>query len=188
MSQPPRLFDRARHRLRLDRAAGRYGEAGFLKRRAAEDIVERLGVVRRDFSVAADLGARDGAFAAALAASDVSSKVGLLIETDLSAAMLAGGRVRIPRLIVADEERLPFADASFDLVVSSLALHWTNDLRRRLLIPDPPGAEAGRACSWRRSSAASSRADRAAPGAFDGGGAGAAGRRGAAGLAVRRRL
>jgi len=30
--------------------------------------------------------------------------------------------------IVADEERLPFADASLDLVVSLLNLHWTNDL------------------------------------------------------------
>ena len=28
----------------------------------------------------------------------------------------------------ADEERLPFADESLDLIVSTLALHWTNDL------------------------------------------------------------
>src|SRR5690606_27604229 len=46
-----------------------------------------------------------------------------------------------PRL-VADEERLPFAERSLDLVVSSLALHWTNDLvgalvqARRALKPD----------------------------------------------------
>ena len=30
--------------------------------------------------------------------------------------------------MVVDEERLPFAPASLDLVVSSLALHWVNDL------------------------------------------------------------
>lgn len=30
--------------------------------------------------------------------------------------------------IVADEERLPFAEASLDLVVSTLGLHWTNDV------------------------------------------------------------
>jgi SAM-dependent methyltransferase len=122
MSGPPRLFDRALHRRRLDRAAAGY--AGFLKQRAADDLAERLAAVRRDFTLAADLGARDGAFARALAASDAAAKVGLLVETDLSSRMLAGREG--PRVVV-DEERLPFADASLDLVVSSLALHWTND-------------------------------------------------------------
>jgi SAM-dependent methyltransferase len=122
MSGPPRLFDRALHRRRLDRAAAGY--AGFLKRRTAEDLVERLAAVRRDFPVAVDLGARDGGFARALAASDAAAKVGLLVESDLSAAMLAG---RAGVRLVADEERLPFAPESLDLVVSSLALHWTND-------------------------------------------------------------
>src|SRR5580704_7685734 len=125
MSGPPRLFDRARHRLRLARAAPRFAAASFLKRRAAEDIVERLEAVRREFPIAVDLGARDGAFARALAASDAAAKVGFLVETDLAAAMLAG---RHGARLAADEERLPFAPASLDLVVSSLALHWTNDL------------------------------------------------------------
>ena len=123
MSGPPRLFDRDLHRLRLDRAAGAYEP--FLKRRAAEDLVARLEAVRRDFPIAVDLGASDGAFAAALAGSDAAAKIGLLVETDLSGAML---RRRSGVRLVADEERLPFAPASLDLVVSSLALHWTNDL------------------------------------------------------------
>ncbi len=44
--------------------------------------------------------------------------------------------------VVADEERLPFAPDSLDLVVSLLGLHWTNDLVgaliqiRRALRPD----------------------------------------------------
>ncbi|HEY1752681.1 MAG TPA: methyltransferase domain-containing protein [Caulobacteraceae bacterium] len=124
MSGPPRLFDRALHRRRLDRAAAGYANAGFLKRRAAQDLVARLEAIRREFPVAVDLGARDGAFVRALAASDAAAKVGLLVETDLSAAMLAG---RHGLRLVADEERLPFAPQSLDLVVSSLALHWTND-------------------------------------------------------------
>ncbi len=37
------------------------------------------------------------------------------------------GRGAGARLVV-DEERLPFAPASLDLIVSSLALHWINDL------------------------------------------------------------
>jgi SAM-dependent methyltransferase len=122
MSGPPPLFDRALHRRRLDRAAAGY--ADFLKRRAADDMVFRLEGMMRRFPVAVDLGARTGAFAQALAASDAREKIDLLIETDLSAAMLARSGARL----IADEERLPFKPDSLDLVVSSLALHWTNDL------------------------------------------------------------
>jgi len=122
MSSPPRLFDRALHRRRLDRAAPAF--ADFLKVRAAEDAVMRLETIMRRFPSAVDLGARTGAFARALAASDAREKVDLLIETDLSAPMLGRGGVRV----VADEERLPFAKNSLDLVVSTLALHWANDL------------------------------------------------------------
>jgi len=136
---PPLLFDRALHRRRLDRAAPLHGAADFLKARAAEDLVRRLEAILRDFPVAVDLGSRTGGFARALATSDASGRIGTLIETDLSEAMLAD---RSGLKIVADEERLPFADASLDLVVSSLALHWTNDLvgalvqARRALKPD----------------------------------------------------
>jgi SAM-dependent methyltransferase len=139
MSEPPLLFDRALHRLRLDRAAPGYAAADFLKTRAAGDAVERLETIMRRFPRAVDLGARHGAFRAALARSDAAEKIDMLIETDLSARML-GGRDG-PR-VVADEERLPFAAESLDLIVSTLALHWTNDLVgtlvqiRRALKPD----------------------------------------------------
>ena len=124
-SAPPRLFDRELHRRRLDRAAPGYGAADFLKARAAADAVERLEVIMRDFPLAVDLGARNGAFAAALAQSDAKAKVEALIEADLSLRMLVGrGGMRVQ----TDEERLPFADESLSLVVSLLALHWTNDL------------------------------------------------------------
>ena len=65
---PPRLFDRALHRKRLDRAAKGFASADFLHRRAAEDIAERLEPIMRDFSLAVDLSARGGAFREALAA------------------------------------------------------------------------------------------------------------------------
>ncbi len=139
MSAPPSLFDRSLHRRRLDRAAPRYAAADFLKGRAAQDVVERLEAIMRNFPVAVDLGARTGAFRRALALSDAAARVGLLIETDLSAAMLAG---RDGPRVQLDEERLPFADASLDLAVSALALHWANDLPgaliqlRRALKPD----------------------------------------------------
>ena len=125
MSEPPRLFDRALHRKRLDRAARDYAQADFLKRRAAQDVAERLEAIMRDFPVAVDLSARTGAFREALAESGAAARIGTLIEADLSPAML-GGRTG-PR-VTLDEERLPFAPQSLDLVVSTLGLHWTNDV------------------------------------------------------------
>jgi SAM-dependent methyltransferase len=125
MSAPPRLFDRTLHRKRLDRAAAGFAQADFLHRRAAADLVERLEAIMRDFPVTVELSSRGGAFAAALAESPTRTRVGLLVQADLSAAMLAARSG--PRLVL-DEERLPFAEASLDLVVSTLGLHWTNDV------------------------------------------------------------
>lgn len=79
----------------------------------------------RDFPVAVDLSARSGALREILAESDLAGRIGVLVEADLSPAMLAGRRG--PRAVV-DEERLPFARESLDLVVSTLGLHWTNDV------------------------------------------------------------
>ena len=143
MDTPPRIFDRTLRRRRLDRAAPRFGTAGFLTERAAQDAAERLSMILRDFPLAVDLAARDGAFARALRDSPAAARVGTLIEADLSPAMLglaAGDRTRLR--LAADEERLPFAPESLNLAVSLLSLHWTNDLVgaliqiRRALKPD----------------------------------------------------
>jgi SAM-dependent methyltransferase len=125
MASPPRIFDRDLHARRLTRAAKSFTSADFLKRRAADDLVERLEAINRRFEIAADLGARDGAFFRALADSPAAGKIGLLVQSDLSLAMLMGAN---GARVVADEEQLPFAPGRFDLVVSSLALHWVNDL------------------------------------------------------------
>jgi SAM-dependent methyltransferase len=138
MAEAPRIFDRALHARRLDRAAADFDAASFLKARAAGDLVDRLIAINRGFPVAVDLGARDGVFARVLTDA-APNKVGLVVETDLSAAILRG---RSGSRLVADEERLPFAPESLDLVASSLALHWVNDLVgaliqiRRALKPD----------------------------------------------------
>ncbi|WP_184716977.1 methyltransferase domain-containing protein [Caulobacter sp.] len=139
MTASPLLFDRTLHRQRLDRAAPDYASADFLKARAAQDVVMRLETILRRFPVAVDLGSRNGSFSKALADSDAAANIDVLFETDLSARMLAG---RPGLRVAADEERLPFGDDTLDLVVSTLALHWTNDLVgaliqvRRALRPD----------------------------------------------------
>ena len=53
-----------------------------------------------------------------------------VVSCDLSPAMAA---LNGPPCVAADEEFLPFAPASFDLIVASLSLHWINDLPGALL-------------------------------------------------------
>jgi SAM-dependent methyltransferase len=138
-STPPRLFDRGLHRRRLARAARGFAGAQFLKARASEDVAERLAAINRPFPIAIELGARNGVFGAILGESPAAGKIGRLIESDLSEAMLRG---RAGARVVADEAAPPFAVACADLIVSTLALHWVDDLVgalvqiRRTLKPD----------------------------------------------------
>jgi SAM-dependent methyltransferase len=125
MTAAPRIFDRTLHAAHLARAAPVFATADFLKRRVACDLVQRLEAINRRFEIAADLGARAGVFRGVLAGSAAFAKIDLLVETDLSAGSLSAADG--PRL-VADEERLPFATGALNLIVSSLALHWVNDL------------------------------------------------------------
>jgi SAM-dependent methyltransferase len=116
---PPRVFDRPLLRRRRRRALA-LGAVTFLIDRAAADLAERLSAVLRRFAVAADLGSPTDAVRRAL---------GGLTDT-LIAVDAAAEHVRPhdgPR-VVADEEALPFADASLDLVVSALALQSVDDL------------------------------------------------------------
>jgi SAM-dependent methyltransferase len=125
MASSPQIFDRALHSRHLNRAAASFSSVNFLKRRTAEDLVDRLEAINRRYEAAADLGARDGVFARALSSSPAAGKIGFLLQSDLSPAMVSrssGAR------LVADEERLPFAAGRLNLIVSSLALHWVNDL------------------------------------------------------------
>ena len=68
-------------RRRLTRAAPGFRHADFLHRRAAQDAVERLEAIMRDFPTAVDLSARRGAFAEALAQSDARPRIGAVIDS-----------------------------------------------------------------------------------------------------------
>jgi SAM-dependent methyltransferase len=131
MSSSPVIFDRQLLRARRQRAAS-LGPATFLLERVAEDVADRLATVLRRFERAVDLGTPTDAIRRVLAA---SGKVGDII----AAGPLPDGPDFV---VVADEEALPFKEASLDLVVSALALQFVNDLPgtliqiRRALKPD----------------------------------------------------
>jgi len=130
----PLVFDRALVRRRLARAL-RAGPETFLIDRVAADLADRLSAVNRTFATVLDLGTPTDALARALAGHPA---VGQLI----AAAPLAQGLGVRALAVVADEEALPFAPSSLDLVVSALALQSVNDLPgvlaqvRRALKPD----------------------------------------------------
>jgi len=133
---PPRIFDRALLARRRDRLAASAHEHDFLLARVADDLAERLALIRRTFPLAANIGAHHG-----LLSQRIQSSAGIerIIDVERSLRLLA--RCRGLR-VAADEEALPFAPASLDLVVSGLSLHLVNDLPgalvqiRRALKPD----------------------------------------------------
>jgi SAM-dependent methyltransferase len=131
MSTAPQLFDRALLARRRRRAAA-LGPVTFLVDRVAPELSDRLSAVLRRFELAVDLGTPTDAVRRALR------------PCGSVATIVAAGRCPgEPGLaVVADEEMLPFRDASLDLVVSALALQFVNDLPgtliqiRRALKPD----------------------------------------------------
>ncbi|HZP79955.1 MAG TPA: methyltransferase domain-containing protein [Pseudolabrys sp.] len=134
MVDRPLIFDRSLLRARRRRAAA-LGPASFLLDRVVEDFVDRLAAVLRQFDRVVDLGTPADALRLALAR---AKNVGTIIAAEPLADRLGDA---FPRVVV-DEEVLPFADESLDLVTSALALHFVNDLPgtliqiRRALKPD----------------------------------------------------
>lgn len=126
MTDSMQVFDRKLVRQRRERAASGFAGADFLIRESAARLADRLLDVTRSFPLALDLGCHTGALGEELKA---SPKIERLFQADLSlrmarAAVAANGRPAI----CADEEFLPLASQSLDLVLSNLSLHWVNDL------------------------------------------------------------
>ncbi len=125
-------FDRRLRRLRRDRAAPGFAQADYLHRLAADELLDRLGGVTREFRDALDLGCHDGYVAERLRERGMNV---VCADPGHLFARAAGG-------VQADEDRLPFADSAFDLVVSVGVLDSVNDLPgaltliRRALRPD----------------------------------------------------
>jgi SAM-dependent methyltransferase len=121
LNTAPILFDRALLRVRQGRAS-RLGPATFLLDRVAEDMVERLHAVLREFTSGADIGT----------------------SGDQVCKALAGRVAQLARIDLPDSESepLPLEPESLDLAVSALAFQFVNDLPgvlaqiRRALKPD----------------------------------------------------
>jgi len=131
------VFDRdakRRHKVLSASAAGA-SEFDYLRDEVAERVIDRLEDVNRNFKRALDLGC--GRAHVGIAANKLlqRDKVHSLLQVDQAAPIIDAAKRRCEEegvlqaaFDVVDEERIPFQNEEFDLVVSSLALHWVNDL------------------------------------------------------------
>ena len=123
-SDQMRVFDRHSVRRHRDRAVATAKSVAPILREVAERLLDRLDDTTHRFSQALEIGGR-GAVAPLLRDRGIE-----VVSCDLSPRMAAasGGLA-----VCADEECLPFAPASFDLIVANLSLHWVNDLPGALI-------------------------------------------------------
>lgn len=128
------IFDRKAKRLQRDRAAMQ-SDANvyqYLREEIGFRVADRVFDIRRRFNVAVDLGCGLGYVGQHLD----KEAVEVLFQCDISGEMVRScshskndSTTDIKLFnIVADEEFLPFRPDSLDLVVSSLSLHWVNDI------------------------------------------------------------
>ena len=116
------LFDRALLRKRRVRAMQEMPQADFLLRAVATELCERLKLIKREFAVALDLGSHTGTLAEGLGR---LQNIDMILRADPALSLLR--RSPCPA-VVCEEDLLPFARNSLDLVAAPLSLHLVNDL------------------------------------------------------------
>lgn len=114
----------------FSRAATRYDSVAHVQRQVGDAMLSLLAKQKARYQSALDIGCGTGALTLALA-----PYTDQLTALDLAPGMLAVAKQRdqkqrISQFICADAERLPFPGHSFDLIFSSFALQWCDDLSR----------------------------------------------------------
>ena len=129
----PRL-DKAAVKKSFNRAAKSYNRAARLQEEVLTRLLQRLDYIRYSPTAIIDIGCGTGRAVEGLQKKYPKSDI---LSLDLAFSMLQQTRKRYglfrkKRLVNADMEYMPFADGSFDLLFSNLALQCINDLRGTL--------------------------------------------------------
>ena len=125
------IIDKTQARASFEKAADSYDGAAVLQRQTAQEMLERLELVKNEPQVILDIGCGTGEATALLAKRYKKSKV---IALDFAHSMLKHTRrrgsswLKKQACVCADAEQLPIADASVDLIFSNATLQWCNDL------------------------------------------------------------
>ncbi|KAF9907782.1 hypothetical protein BX616_000325 [Lobosporangium transversale] len=125
------VFDREAKKVQKNRAASNVKlsrQVDYVKDEVAFRVVDRLLDIKREFNEVVELGSGSGHIAKHVD-TDMMKK---LIMCDMSEVMLSRDEeveyeVPVERRVV-DEENLPFPENSLECVISSLSMHWINDL------------------------------------------------------------
>ena len=123
MTQPD-IFDRRLRARRRDRMMPRFAEHDFLYRAMLDELIDRLAYVQRDLPEVLVIGCPDSSARVALEA--MGKKV-TCADPGFAAARAQGG-------VQAEEDALPFADDSFDLIIACGTLDSVNDLPGALIL------------------------------------------------------
>ncbi|KUL90607.1 hypothetical protein ZTR_00157 [Talaromyces verruculosus] len=158
------VFNRTAKHMQKDRAARNVEQSrqvDYIKDEVAKRLCERLLDIKRSFPNTLDLGANSCNIARALTAPNpdpaveasppLSDRIGALTCIDTSHALLHrdadddfNNQISIRREVIPDLESLPYEANTFDAVLSSLSIHWINDLPsllaqiNNILKPDSP--------------------------------------------------
>lgn len=129
------FFDPQRIRSAFDSAAESYDQAAVLQKEVCKRLLEKLDVVRLSPEWILDAGAGTGEAVKPLQKKYKKAELVLfdLSENMLHKAVKQGALLRKPHQVCGNIEALPFSDQSFDLLFSSLAMQWCNDLGATLM-------------------------------------------------------
>ncbi|MCJ1236485.1 hypothetical protein MMC14_004466 [Varicellaria rhodocarpa] len=142
------VFNRSTKYLQKERAASdaeTSRKVDYLRNEVAARLSERLLDITRSFPRVLDHGANACNIAHALTNSDpdsaklspgpLSNRISHLVAAESSPTLLYrdaslpyNSQISISRDVIQNEEHLPYDENSFDAVLSSLSLHWINDL------------------------------------------------------------
>ncbi|XP_014668915.1 PREDICTED: NADH dehydrogenase [ubiquinone] 1 alpha subcomplex assembly factor 5-like isoform X2 [Priapulus caudatus] len=124
------VFDRETKQRQKNRAAALpdWNVYEYVKEEIGWRVADRIFDVKRKFDVGVELGSGRGYVSRHV----IQESMGYLMQCEMADKLLdqsVGPEDNVPLdRLVADEEFLPFKDNSLDIVVSSLSLHWVNDL------------------------------------------------------------
>lgn len=120
--QKPKIFNKKQYGLHRDRSSS--GQLHTLHSYVDNDIVDRLAVCKLPNKVRLlEFGGHGSHVVQSL-----KNKTCFVVAADISNGVLNNKNIGCDFKVQCDEELLPFAGDSFDLVISNLHMHWTNDV------------------------------------------------------------
>jgi SAM-dependent methyltransferase len=115
---PPEIFSRSVRRQFRERASRSLRDDQWIVDQMSDELIERLDLVHNCFERALIIGCVGGKMRA-----ELERRGSIVFSADAGHIQTSGGRG-----VQCDEDRLPFADGSFDLVLSVGTLDSVNDL------------------------------------------------------------